>query len=221
MPKQIHKIGKINWLNFLRYNFCSPQIKRDKGCYLIPYRNAVIDLSKNCKVYIKGNNIHLGTHKLRGSHTETFLRMEGNSIWNSNNGATICYGSTIELKNGSVLTTGYMFMNTGSVIICSKKIEVGNDVWIGRDNTIYDNDHHQLLDKNGNVKNKIQEVLIGDNVWITNHVSILKGVKVGNGVVIGPYSVIRKNISDFQMVGSNNKIFIFSEDICWSPELVK
>ena len=112
-------------------------------------------------------------------------------------------------------------MNSGSVMLCSKNIEIGNDVWMGRDNTIYDNDHHQLLDEQGNIRNVIKPVKIGDKVWITNHVSILKGVTIGNGSVIAPYSVIRTDINAGTMVGNASNQTVFNENIIWSPELVK
>ena len=221
MVRKLDKLKSISILKFLKLNFLSKQVQREKGVYIIPYKNAVIDLSKDARIILQKNNIHIGSHKLRGSKAETFLRMEGKSQWNASNGATLCYNSTIEIKDGGILTSGYFFMNSGSVMLCSKNIEIGNDVWMGRDNTIYDNDHHQLLDEQGNIRNAIKPVKIGDKVWITNHVSILKGVTIGNGSVIAPYSVIRTDINAGTMVGNASNQTVFNENIIWSPELVK
>lgn len=147
--------------------------------------------------------------------------MEGKSTWNVNNGAGICYGTTIEVKNNGILSMGYTFMNTGSVIVCSKKIDIGNEVWIGRNNIIYDNDHHRILDNNNNITNKISPVKIGNKVWITNHVFITKGVQIGDGVIISPYSLIRKNIESEKLVGQFCDVRIFNEKVNWSSELIK
>ena len=221
MVHKLEKLKSISVLNFIKLNFFSKQVHREKGVYIIPYKNAVIDLSSDARIILKNNNVHIGSHKLRGSKAETYLRMEGKSQWNASNGATLCYNSTIEIKDGGILTSGYFFMNSGSVVLCSRDIEIGNDVWMGRDNTIYDNDHHQLLDEQGNVRNLIKPVKIGDKVWLTNHVSVLKGVNIGEGAVIAPYSVIRVDVKSGAMVGNPSNQTVFNENIIWSPDLVK
>lgn len=220
MKKLIDLIRKISILKFIKYNFFCKKIKRDKGVYLIPYKNAVLDLSDNALIVIKGKHLHLGVNRLRGSKAETLLRLEGNARWCVNNGAGICYNTTIEIKNNAVLDTGYFFLNSGSVIICSKSIHIGESVWFGRDNTVYDNDHHQLLDEKNNIVNQVEPVYIGDKVWVTNHISILKGVCIGNGVVISPYSVIRKDIPAGVMAGDEKQTKVFNNNVRWSSELI-
>lgn len=221
MKKYIDILRKISIMKFIKYNFCCRQIKREGKVYLIPYKNTILDLDKDAQIVIKGKNLHLGVNRLAGSKAETLLRMEGNAHWNANNGAGICYGTTIELKNNSILNTGYFFLNTGSVIICSRSICIGDNVWFGRNNTVYDNDHHKLLDEKGRLKNPIEPVSIGNNVWITNHISILKGVNIGNNVVISPYSVVRKDIAEGRFVGEKKELSVFNENVRWSPELIE
>lgn len=221
MTKLIDLLFKISIIKFIKYNFFSKQIKREKGVFIIPYKNSIFDLSKKSQIIIKGKHLHIGVNRLKGSHIETLIRMEDNAIWYVNNGAGICYGTTIEIKEGAILAMGYIFMNTGSVVICSRNIEFGNSVWIGRNNTIYDNDHHQILDENNNVKNLIAPVRIGNNVWITNHISITKGVTIGDGVVITPYTLVKKNIEKNKMAGQRSEVSIFNENVKWSPDLIK
>jgi acetyltransferase-like isoleucine patch superfamily enzyme len=44
-------------------------------------------------------------------------------------------------------------------------------------------------------------VRIGDRVWIGSKVSILPGVEIGEGAVIGANSVVSKDVPPFSIVG--------------------
>ena len=217
---KLEKIRKINLFQFIKLNYLSKQVERAKGSYLIPYKGSVIDLSKDARIEIQSGNLHFGSSRLRGSKTETFLRMTGSARWIVKNGASISYNATIEIKDKAVLESGFFFMNCGSVIICSEKISIGENVWMGRNNTVYDNDHHKIIDMEGNLKNKIRPVTIEDYVWITNHVSVLKGVTIGEGSVITPYSVIRSDVGRNMMVGQSSSQTVFVENVVWSPDLI-
>ena len=46
-------------------------------------------------------------------------------------------------------------------------------------------------------------VTIGNDVWIGARVTILPGVKIGNGCIIGAGSVVTKNLPDFAIGGGN------------------
>ena len=46
-------------------------------------------------------------------------------------------------------------------------------------------------------------VRIGNNVWIGDKATILPGVTIGDGVIIGANSVVTKNIPDYCVVGGN------------------
>ena len=50
---------------------------------------------------------------------------------------------------------------------------------------------------------KEQPVYIGNDVWIGSRVTILPGVKIGNGVVIGACSVVTKDVPDYAVIGGN------------------
>ena len=46
-------------------------------------------------------------------------------------------------------------------------------------------------------------VYIGNDVWIGSRVTILPGVKIGNGCVIGASAVVTKDVPDYAIVGGN------------------
>ena len=94
-------------------------------------------------------------------------------------------------------------------------IKIGNFCSIARNLTIQEfyHDHKKLttyfIGRNifgNNIKSEIiskGSVEIGHDVWIGVNTTIMSGVKVGNGAVIGAGSIVTKNIPAFAIVGGN------------------
>jgi|SRR5690606_1399910 len=91
------------------------------------------------------------------------------------------------------------------------EITIGENVMIGPKTIIWGRDHGMALDMPMNKqKHNSSPILIGDDVWIGARVTILKGVKIGNGVVVGAGSLVTKDIPDFAVViGNPAKIIKF------------
>lgn len=94
-------------------------------------------------------------------------------------------------------------INRNVFITARDDIYIGNNVLIGQ-NTIINSGNHEfvnpkiLINKQGHSSEKI---IIGSDVWIGANCSILKGVKIGNGAVVGAGSVVTKNIEPYTVVG--------------------
>lgn len=89
---------------------------------------------------------------------------------------------------------------SNSALICNHAITIGNHVTIGGNTVIYDTDFHSLdpalrsdpgQDREGA---KWAPVLIEDHAFIGAHSTILKGVTIGEGAVIGACSLVSRNI---------------------------
>ncbi len=52
-------------------------------------------------------------------------------------------------------------------------------------------------------KGAIKPVVIRDDVWIGARVTILPGVEIGSGAIIGACSVVTKNVPDYAVVAGN------------------
>ncbi|MFT4684241.1 MAG: acetyltransferase-like isoleucine patch superfamily enzyme [Flavobacteriaceae bacterium] len=60
-----------------------------------------------------------------------------------------------------------------------------------------------------------EKVVIGNDVWIGTNVTVLDGVKIGNGAIIGANSIVTKDVKPFTIVGGVPAKFIktrFSEN---------
>lgn len=81
-----------------------------------------------------------------------------------------------------------------------RSITIGNRVLMGRWVTILDNSHGKTAFEDLIIPPRIRplfskgEVVIEDDVWIGDKVSILPGVHIGKGAVIGSNSVVTKDI---------------------------
>lgn len=98
-------------------------------------------------------------------------------------------------------------------VTACEKITIGNDVLMGRWVTISDNAHGKFEKEDLNMNPKSRKIFIkgsveiGDRVWVGDKSSILSGVKIGEGAVIGANSVVTKDVPPFSLaVGSPAKI---------------
>ena len=94
-------------------------------------------------------------------------------------------------------------------ITAVNKIIIGNGLLTGRWVTITDNSHGNTDIENLCIKplNRLifskGPVIIGDNVWIGDKATILPGVKIGNGAVIGANAVVTKDVPAYAVVVGN------------------
>lgn len=58
----------------------------------------------------------------------------------------------------------------------------------------------QLFDESNN-EDKEFEVIIGNDVWIGDNVSLISGVKIGNGAIIGANSLVTKDCKPYYIYG--------------------
>lgn len=131
---------------------------------------------------------------LRAYNASQFLKFVGKNV-NIEKGAMIT--STMEIGDRSGV--GINAMIGGKVII-------GNDVMMGPECIIYTRNHaFDRTDIPMNQQGRTEEkpVIIGNDVWIGGRVTILPGVHIGNGAIIGAGSVVTKNVPDFAIVAGN------------------
>ena len=116
----------------------------------------------------------------------------------------------IRMGNGGKLQIGEnCFFNNRCSINCLGSITIGNDCQFGENVLLYDH-NHQHADKTKLVSEQgyaIGSIKIGNNCWVGSNVVILKGVEIGDNVVIGAGCVIHQSIaSDTVMYHQQNLV---------------
>lgn len=103
-----------------------------------------------------------------------------------------------------------------SHLVCHSGISIGDDVIISWGVTIVDHDSHSVLwrHRRHDVRDwsrgkkdwnavAIAPVSVGNKAWIGFGASILKGVKIGEGAVIGARAVVTKDVRPYTVVAGN------------------
>lgn len=110
----------------------------------------------------------------------------------------VCIYDADKLTLGERIT-----INDNSYLECSGIVEIGSDVMIGHGVSILSNAHafsdlETPMNRQGETFGKIT---IGNNVWIGAKVTILDGVTIGEGAIIGAHSLVNKDVKPFEVVG--------------------
>lgn len=133
---------------------------------------------------VGAQNISIGQNVYIGSRVQL-------TAWNKVN--NISYHPTINIGNNTSI-------GDESQITCINIITIGNGVLTGKKILITDNSHGLLDNENLNtipIKRKMYSkgpVIIQDNVWIGEKATILPGVTIGEGAIIGANSVVTKDV---------------------------
>jgi len=115
---------------------------------------------------------------------------------------TICHHTDIQ-GSGIVIFGERSYCGAFCVIGANELVSIGADVMIAQAVTIRDTDHAAFridvsMSKQGIVT---KPVVIEDDVWIGHGASILKGVRVGRGSIIGAGSVVTRDVPPYSIVG--------------------
>lgn len=108
------------------------------------------------------------------------------------------------------------FCNIGAYtqITACNKITIGDGLLTGRFVYIGDNAHGSLSLKEANVPPVLRhltskgEIIIGNNVWIGDKVTILAGIHIGDNVIIGANSVVTHDIPSNSVWAGNPAVVI-------------
>lgn len=175
------------------------------------------------KIILKGNQVEYGEGlKSRGIPKINVWRNGKMSIgknFSMNNGNRYNrigrqQPCIFEVRSGAELVIGNNTGISATSIVCSRKITIGDNVKIGGNTVIYDTDFHSMetatrADKLKDLQHtKSAPVIIGNDVFIGAHSTILKGVCIGDGAIIGAGSVVTKIIPPYELWAGNPARFI-------------
>lgn len=117
-----------------------------------------------------------------------------------------CYDSST--SRPSLIIGDRVNVGDYSTLSCCNKIVVGNNVRMGRMVMITDNSHGHTNSIKELLLNPIDRplvskgpVIIEENVWIGEKVSIMANVTIGKGSIIAANAVVTKSVPPYSIVG--------------------
>ena len=95
------------------------------------------------------------------------------------------------------------FINHNAYFMDGAKISIGSHCFIGPNCGMYTANHPLLASERNRGLEKASPIIIEDDVWIGADVTILPGVRIGKGSVIGAKSVVTKDIPSNVIAAGN------------------
>lgn len=126
-----------------------------------------------------------------------YTTIQGTSIL----GCWTKYGEQ-QIPNASITIGNHCCIGEYNHITACNKITIGDGLLTGRYVIISDNSHGGLSEEESTIeplKRDLKskgEVVIGNNVWLGDKVSVLSGVHIGNNVIVAANAVVTKDIPD-------------------------
>lgn len=117
--------------------------------------------------------------------------------------ATIRASSGVYLKqdidlriDGELILGENVYMQQGAVVSAHERVEIGDNSGFAEYVSVHDNDHGRGSDDVSfrTVQHDTAPVVIGCNVWVGAHVTITKGVTIGDNAIIAAGAVVTRDI---------------------------
>ncbi|EII5634376.1 TPA: acyltransferase [Vibrio cholerae] len=166
--------------------------------------NNSIQLGRNtriryCDIYVNGNNNQLIIHD--GAN------LKGVSIELNGNNCLLEIGENCVIGENCFLSC----RESGT------KLVIGNECMFSRNVKLMTSDGHDIL-RDGKRINPAKSIYIGSHVWLADNVTILKGVSIGSGSIVGINSTVTKSL-EASTVAAGNPAQVIADSITWQEEL--
>ena len=124
-------------------------------------------------------------------------------------------GAIIHGTNAHIIIRNNTKINAG-MIISMKKIEIGEECYLGRDIVIRDNDGKELSTGPTNEKGQqFMDVRIGNHCMIAQGCMILKGVRLSDNTIVSARAMVAKSFPP-NVVISGIPARIIKENVSWT-----
>ena len=188
----------LNFLIKFYLKLCGVKIGKNFSCYSFP----IID-NKLKKISLEiGNNVEIG------KNVEFFFRKNGkikifdNVKIDSNVRLLSANDSNLEINQGTRVGKNSV-INAGDDIFIGKKCLISGNCYIQSSSHAFDKSVN-IIDQN----HKHGKIIIEDDVWVGASSSILMGVTVKKGTIVGTLTKIDKSTEEFSIYSGNPMVMI-------------
>ena len=183
-------------------------------------------LSRKCKVHVQGKIVlmkhHFNTVTIGFGGSEGIVENQY-SYFSIAKDATVIFkgkagiskGSSVRVDKGTLILGERFSTNKNCFIACSKGIDIGNDVTLGWNVNIRDNDGHTIIDQTSGEISESKEVKIGNHVWLCSYTDVLKGSTVPDESVVAYRSLVTKGFDKPHVLIGGVPAKVLKENVRW------
>ena len=214
MQKQLKNFVKalilafqIDWIDTFRLNFFHLPFKQGRKLPILLFK-AKLHIMQGALVQLNVNNenCRFGMIKLGCQYSKNVLSSSvgiqidlrtGKLLFNGS--GIIGCGSNLITRKGGTIEFGKNFGISGNFSACAfQRIGIGNNLSCSWNVSIYDTDFHETADLETGCKFPMTNcVIIGDNCWLCQKSTILKGSCLPNWSIVGASALVNKNYKDY------------------------
>lgn len=185
----------------------------------------LVSIIRRPKIWMKRKMFQHNSVFLMGKNNKTTFGITAYCLNETGNKSNIIIGDHCDIhariaacgESARIIIGNNTTIRYNSVVGSVESITIGNNVIISNNVSIYDNNNHPTepkirlsMTKSGFygepwrwIHSAHKPVIIEDNVWIGEHATILKGVKIGKGSIVGCHSVVTKDIPPYCIAVGN------------------
>jgi len=198
-------IKQISVADAKAQSFAIPASVKLNGAIIRAHPTARIAVKESCALY-------LNYGKLEGSHCDCLVDLKEGATLIVDGNFKIYHSCRIHVQKNAILRLGSGYMNTNGIIVCQKSIDIG-DAIIAPNAYIVDSDFHAII-VDGKVINPPAPVKFNGHVWLGQNVTVLKGVTIGEGSVIGAKSLVNRSIPA-RCLAVGNPARVIRSNVTW------
>lgn len=141
---------------------------------------------------------------------KTFLKIDGQLIVNGE--VRLGRGCRLTVEKSGICVLNQCTVTGYSHFVIGRRLEIGEGTLISWGCEFLDEDWH-TIDYPGR-REKPPEIMIGRDVWIGSRVQVLKGVRIGDGAVVGASAVVTRSVPPRTLV-AGNPAQVIRTDVTW------
>lgn len=152
----------------------------------------------NSKIVIDNGMLSIGFEPLLRPKGTCHIRLLNSNLYTTGN-VDLRPGVGIWAQNANVKIGNGTVINGPTSIIARAGVTIGALCQIAMNTMIMDCDLHKHALAGDKPEDVAKEIIIEDHCWIGHNVTILKGVTIGEGSIIGARSVVTRDVEPHTM----------------------
>lgn len=202
-------ILKSLWINILNDHVEANLLK---GHFVILHPRCRFSFAKESKIKL-GGILTIGIANNDNDRRLTYLALRRKALLDVKGNYAFGSGCDIQVFMDAVFTIeGGGDTNMNVEIVCGKDLKFQKHVYIGRNVIIRDTNGEHFISRQGYKHAK--PVVLGTHCWICDRATIMPGVHVYPGGIVGANAYVTANVEAFTMV-SGNPARVVDEEVYW------